>query len=134
MIYHSVRVEFKPEVTEQQKLEVLKKFHQMGTEIKVIKNYCVGKDIGANFEIGAMFAVENIGDYKQYMHSPIHREMDTLGLPLVKNMISQDLTDDSDPDIKEKISKIHSERFEKDKDLTELVKGLGSYEGSGRPK
>ncbi|OXG05058.1 stress responsive alpha/beta barrel protein [Flavobacterium araucananum] len=134
MIYHTIRVGFLKEVTEEQKQEVALKFHQMGNEIKSVNFYGVGKDIGGEFEMGAIFALNNIEDYKDYMHNPIHRQMDSLGLPLVKNMISQDLTDDPDPQIKNKIEEIHAKRFENDKELSLLVKGLSSYKGSGIPK
>jgi hypothetical protein len=46
-------------------------------------------------------------------------------------MISQDLTDDEDPNIGDKIAKIHSDRFAERPELRELVDNLGSYEGSG---
>jgi hypothetical protein len=46
-------------------------------------------------------------------------------------MISQDLTDDPDPEIGAKIAKIHSDRFAGDATLRGLVENLDSYEGSG---
>jgi hypothetical protein len=46
-------------------------------------------------------------------------------------MISQDLTDDPDPEIGAKIAQIHSDRFAGDATLRGLVGDMGSYEGSG---
>ena len=71
----------------------------MGNEIPAIVTYCVGRDIGGDFDYGATFVVNNIDDYKTYMHSPIHRKVDEIGLPLVENMVSYDITDDDDPAI-----------------------------------
>ncbi len=46
-------------------------------------------------------------------------------------MISMDLTDDADPEIGDKIAKVHSDRFADHPELAYLVEDLGSYEGSG---
>jgi hypothetical protein len=46
-------------------------------------------------------------------------------------MISQDLTDDPDPSIGEKIAEVHRNRYAGHPDLLDLIKDLGSYEGSG---
>jgi hypothetical protein len=134
MIYHQVRIELRKDVSEAQKNEGIAKLHQMGREIESVKSYCVGKDVGANFDIGALYVIENIEAYRHYMNHPIHKEMDRIGLPLVKDMISQDLTDDPDPAIAFKIKQIHVERYTGDQELTQLVKGLDSYQGSGTPE
>jgi len=82
---------------------VLKQLHKMGTEIPVIVTYCVGRDVGGDFDYGATFVVKNIDDYKTYMHSPIHRKVDDLGLPLVADMVSFDITDEQDETIPDQI-------------------------------
>jgi hypothetical protein len=41
--------------------------------------------------------LKDIQAYDTYMNAPLHLQIDRAGLPLVKNMISQDLTDDPDP-------------------------------------
>lgn len=58
-------------------------------------------------------------------------QVDRAGLPLVSHMISQDLTDDPDPSIGEKIAEVHRNRYAGHPDLLDLIKDLGSYEGSG---
>jgi hypothetical protein len=65
------------------------------------------------------------------MNPPLHLQIDRAGLPLVSNMISQDLTDDEDPAIGEKIAEIHRVRYAKHSDVADLVGNLDSYEGSG---
>ena len=81
----------------------------------------------------SMFALKDIQAYKAYMLAPLHRQTDEVGLPIVDKMISQDLTDDEDPAIGDKIREIHRSRFENDPDLLGLIKDLGSYHGSGVP-
>ena len=67
------------------------------------------------------------------MLAPLHRQTDAVGLPIVEKMMSQDLTDDEDPAIGDKIREIHRSRFENDAELLGLIKDLGSYQGSGVP-
>lgn len=134
MIFHAIRFQLKANVEQADVDAVLKQLHKMGTEIPVIQTYCVGRDIGGDFDYGAMFVVNDIDDYKTYMHSPIHRKVDDLGLPLVENMVSYDVTDDEDPTMGDQISRIHKERFEGDKALSDMVGGIKSYSGSSRPE
>ncbi|WP_207478402.1 Dabb family protein [Arenibaculum pallidiluteum] len=134
MIFHSIRFQLREGVTQAQLDPVLKQLHKMGSEIPVIVTYCVGRDVGGDFDYGATFVVRNIDAYKTYMHSPIHRKVDEIGLPLVENMVSYDITDEADPTIAEQIALIHKERFAGDKALADLVGGLKSYSGSSKPE
>lgn len=133
MIFHSIRFKLKEGVTEEQLAPALAQLHKMGREIGVVKQYCVGRDVGGEFEYGAMFALEDIEGYREYMLHPVHRVVDD-NLPLVDKMISQDLTDDPDPQIGEKIAEIHRSRFESDPELLEMIDALPSYSGSGVSK
>jgi len=130
MIYHSIRFALKVGVTPEQIAPALQQLHKMGKEIDAIQFYCVGRDIGGDFDYGAMFAVKDIDGYKEYMLHPIHRVVDD-NLPLVEKMISMDLTDDEDMDIAAKIREIHRSRFEQDPELHQLVINIPSYNGSG---
>ncbi|WP_329520332.1 Dabb family protein [Spirillospora sp. NBC_01491] len=111
----------------------LEHLRRMGREIEAVQSFCVGRDVGAEFDYGAMFAVKDIEGYRAYMHAPIHRETDSVGLPILDKMISQDLTDDEDPAIGAQIQEIHRTRYANDPELVALVDGLDSYTGSGRP-
>lgn len=133
MICHSIRVAFKPDVTQEQIDHAMAHLARMGREIEAVDHFCVGRDVGGEFTHGAMFALRTIDDYRDYMLAPIHREMDDIGLPLVATMISQDVTDDEDPQIAEKIQAIHAARFADDPELLKLVEDLPSYQGSGVP-
>ena len=134
MIFHTIRCKLKPGADPAAAEAAIQLLHRMGREIPVVQSYCVGRDIGGDFDLGATFVLKNIEDYKTYMHSPIHRQADEIGLPLLDNMISFDITDDPDPAIDDQIGRIHRERFESDKALTDLVGGIGSYSGSGKPE
>ena len=131
MIYHQVRLAVKKDAPSDQLETALGLLRRMGEEIDVVESYCVGRDFGGDFDYGAMYALKDIDAYRTYMLAPLHQETDRAGLPVVDNMISQDLTDDPDPDVGAKIAKIHSDRFAGDETLRDLVGSLGSYEGSG---
>jgi hypothetical protein len=133
MIYHQIRVSMRPDAPKDKVDNALEMLRRIGRELDVVEFWCVGRDFGGEFEYGAMYALKDIDAYKTYMYAPLHRATDEAGLPIVDNMISQDLTDDPDPTIGEQIAKIHAERFANDEGLTKLVEGLGSYEGSSRP-
>ena len=131
MIYHQIRVSIRDDAPQDQVDTALHYLRRMGEEIDVVEFFCVGRDFGGEFDYGALYALKDIDAYRTYMLAPLHQETDRAGLPVVDNMISQDLTDDPDPDVGAKIAKIHSDRFAGDETLRDLVGSLGSYEGSG---
>jgi hypothetical protein len=131
VIYHQVRFAMKPEAPKEQVDNALELLRRLGRELDVVELFCVGRDFGGEFTVGAMYALKDIKAYETYMNAPLHLEIDRAGLPLVSNMISQDLTDDEDPAIGEKIAEIHRVRYAKHSDVADLVGNLGSYKGSG---
>jgi hypothetical protein len=134
VIYHQVRFALKPEAPREQVEAVLELMRRLGRELDVVESYCVGRDFGGEFTVGAVYVLKDIKAYETYMNAPLHLQIDRAGLPLVSNMISQDLTDDEDPAIGDKIAEIHKARYAKHTDVAGLVGDLGSYEGSGTPK
>jgi Stress responsive A/B Barrel Domain len=133
MIYHSVRMSFKPDVPSDEVEGGLERLRRMGREIDVVQAWCVGRDVGGEFEYGAMYALADIQAYETYMNAPVHLETDAAGLPLVANFVSLDLTDDEDPAIADKIAEVHRRRFENRPEILGLVEDLDSYTGSGVP-
>jgi len=131
MIYHSIRFKVKPDVSDDQLEFCLEHLRKMGRTIPAVEIFCVGSDVGAEFTHGAMFAVKNIEAYEEYMMAPIHREMDDIGLPLAETMMSMDITDDEDPNIREKIRAVHQTRYAGDPELLKLVEDIPSYIGAG---
>ncbi|MEV5762869.1 Dabb family protein [Streptomyces tendae] len=133
VIHHQIRLAMRPDAPRDKVEEALEMLRRMGREIDAVTYWTVGRDVGGDFDYGAMFAVEDIEGYRAYMHAPLHRRVDEIGLPLVRNMVSHDLTDDEDPATADRIRQIHAERFAGDPALVTLIEGLGSYEGSSAP-
>lgn len=131
MIYHINRFATKQDAPEDQLSHVIDLMNRLGTELDVIEFYCVGRDIGGEFDLGAMYALKDVAAYRTYMFSPIHEEIDNSGLPLVTNQVSYDLTDDPNPQIGEKMAQVHRDRFAQRPELRQLITSLGSYQGPG---
>ena len=134
MIYHQIRFSLKPDAPQGWVERAFEYLHRCGREIPAVQSYCVGRDFGGDFEFGAMYALKDIEGYREYMAASVHRKTDEVGLPVVANLASFDLTDDPDPAIGEKIRELHRRRFEGDDALVELVGSLESYQGSAAPK
>ena len=133
MIYHSIRVSFRPDAPAD-KVEALQELaRRMGREIPAVVSFCVGRDIGGEFTHGTHYVLKDIAAYREFFAASIHREADILGMPLVENMVSLDLTDDDDPTIAEQIAEVHRTRYEGDQEILDLVQSLQSYTGSGVP-
>ncbi len=63
---------------------------RLGRELDAVEHWAVGRDFGGEFEYGAMYALKDMEAYHTYLHAPLHRKIDEIGLPLVDNMISLD--------------------------------------------
>ncbi|MFC7937599.1 Dabb family protein [Streptomyces sp. NPDC057387] len=134
MIHHQIRLAMRPDAPRDQVDEALEMLRRMGREIEAVTYWSVGRDVGGDFDYGALFALEDVEGYRAYMHAPLRRRVDEIGLPLVRRMVSHDLTDDEDPATGDLIRQIHAERFAGDPALVALIQGLGSYEGSSAPE
>ena len=131
MIYHINRFATKQDAPEDQLSHVIDLMHRLGKELDVIQFYCVGGDIGGEFNLGAMYALKDVDAYRTYMFASLHEEIDNAGLPLVTNQASYDLTDDPDPQIGEKMAQVHRDRFAERPELRRLITSMGSYHGPG---
>jgi hypothetical protein len=133
VIYHQIRFSVKPDVPKAELEASLERLRNLGRQLDVVQFWVVGRDFGADFEYGALYALPDVDAYRTYMYAPLHLETDAAGLPLVDNFVSQDLTDDEDPAIGDKIAEVHRNRFADHPEVLELVTNLGSYTGSGVP-
>jgi hypothetical protein len=131
MIYHINRFAIKKDAPEDQLEVALQYLRRIGEELAVVESYCVGRDFGGEFGVGAMYVLKDIDAYRTYMFDPIHEETDQAGLPIVSNQVSYDLTDDPDPQIGEQMAQVHRDRFAERPHLRDLIQDMGSYTGPG---
>lgn len=134
MIYHGNRLTMKADVTPEQREQALESLRNQGASIDAVKSYVVGRDFGGEFEYGAIFVLEDLEGYWEYLMAPSHAHTDKIGLPLLEKFHSFDMTDDDDPMIGEKIEELHRRRFAQNEELSQLVRDLPLYEGSGSPE
>ena len=130
MIYHINRFAIKKDAPEDQLDAAMQYLRKVGEELDVVEFYCVGRDLGGEFGVGAMYALKDIDAYRTYMFAPIHEQTDNAGLPIVSNQVSYDLTDDTDPQIGDKMAQVHRDRFAEWPHLRDLIRNVG-YSGPG---
>jgi len=133
MIYHGNRFTFKHDVTDEQKAEALASLRAQGEQIDAVRSFVVGPDFGGEFEYGAVFVIEDLDGYWEYLMAPSHARTDRIGLPLLDRFDSFDITDDPDPEIGRRIAELHRRRYDGDPALTQLVRDLPTYNGSAAP-
>ena len=133
MIYHGNRFTLRPGVAPERLEEALESLRNQGRVIPAVKSFVVGRDFGGEYEWGAVFAIEDLAGYWEYLVHPAHRNTDQVGLPLVDKFMSFDITDDPDPEMGAKIAALHQRRFDSDAEITKLVSDLGEYTGSAAP-
>ncbi|MEU6680191.1 Dabb family protein [Streptomyces sp. NPDC046925] len=133
MIYHGNRFTLRKGVSTEDRDAALESLRHQGRSIPSVKSYTVGADFGGEYEYGAVFVLEDLAGYEEYMNHPAHLHTDRIGLPLVDIFISFDITDDPAPEVGAKIADIHRRRYEALPDIAALVSGLGAYTGSAAP-
>ncbi|CAM2939796.1 Dabb family protein [Saccharomonospora xinjiangensis] len=133
MIQHGIRFTIKPGVPHEDVEEALDSLRNQGRVIPSVLSFTVGRDIGGDYEWGALFVIEDLAGYAEYMVHPAHLHTDRVGLPHVEKFSSFDITDDADPQIGEKIARIHQRRYDTMPDIRQLVSDLGEYSGSAAP-
>lgn len=134
MITHIVRMSIRPDVTEEQLDDALRRMAEASAEMSGGTGSTTGmfgRDFGDTFDFAAVSTLETLEEYEAMMNHPAHLEVDRVGLPLVDRFHSIDITDDPDPEIGSKIDEIHRRRFETHPDLLELVEAIDDYQGSG---
>lgn len=134
MIYHHNRIKLRAGVSEADRDAALESLRNQGREIPAVKHFVVGRDIGGDFEYGAVFAIEDLDGFWEYLVHPAHLNTDRVGLPLVESFVSYDTTDDDDPEMAEKIAALHARRYAEIADVRDLVASLPSYTGAAAPQ
>jgi hypothetical protein len=124
LIYHGLRMTARPEATPEQVAAALESMREHGRVIPAVKSFVVGRDFGGEYEWSAVYVIENLEDYWEYLIHPAHSRSDRLGLPLAAKFDVFDITDDEDPEVGAKIAELHQRRYAADPELAALVSSL----------
>lgn len=133
MIYHHNRIVMKSDADPADVERALESLRNQGREVPSVQHFVVGRDVGGDYEYGAVFAITDLDGFWEYLVHPAHLNTDRIGLPLVEEFVSYDTTDDPDPQVGEKIAALHARRYAEIEDVRDLVAGLPSYSGASAP-
>jgi hypothetical protein len=127
MIFHINRATYKASLSEEQRQAGLEMLRQSGAANPAVKSFVVGREFGGAFEYGAVYAVENLDDYWQYLEHPVHVHEELTGMELIERFEVVDITDSDDPEIAEKIAELQVRHMEAHPDIAALVAAVPSF-------
>ncbi|HEY4017832.1 MAG TPA: Dabb family protein [Pseudonocardiaceae bacterium] len=128
MIYHFNRVKLKEGVTPQQFEQAVQCLRDQG-RIPVVKSFIVGPEHGSDFDWGAVFVLEDLDAYAEYLNHPAHARLEQIGLPLLTKFDSYDVSDDLDPVLGDKIADLQKRNYEAKPELVTLMADVESHSG-----
>jgi hypothetical protein len=127
MIFHVNRLSFKADVSPDEKSRGLDLLRQQGESIPAVKSFVVGPELGGDFEYGAIFVIEDLDGYWEYLTHPAHFESEKSGLHLIERFEAFDTTDSDDPEYGDKIAALHSRSYQENPELAKLVSEVPSF-------
>jgi hypothetical protein len=127
MIFHVNRLTFKVDVTQEQRREGMDLLRQQGTAIDAVQSFVVGPELGADYEWGAVFVIEDLEGYWEYLTHPAHFRSEQMGLHLVERFEAFDVTDSEDPEMGGKISALHARSYAENPELARLVSQVPTF-------
>lgn len=133
MIYHVNRVAFKAGVSAEDKRHGLDLLRKQGEAIPAVKSFVVGADLGGDYEIGAIFVLEDLDGLWEYLIHPVHFESEKWGFHLVERFEAFDTTDSDDPEYGEKIAALQTRSYQENPELAELVAQVPTFVAPGDP-
>ena len=133
VIYHVIRMSLRPDVTAEEVQSALARMQKAGSQVTTNRPGLFGSDIGGDFDFAAVSSFDTLEEYEEMMNHPSHLAVDRFGLPLVREFVSFDVTDNPDPAVAAEIEAIHRRRFEAHPDIAELVSKVEKYSGSAAP-
>jgi hypothetical protein len=87
----------------------------------------VGPDLGGEFEWGAVYVLEDLDGYWEYLTHPAHVRSEMNGMELIDRFEAFDITDSDDPELGDKIAKLQARNYEEHPELAELVAQVPSF-------
>lgn len=121
MIFHVNRLTYKSDVTAEQRADGLDLLRNQGKLIPAVKSFVVGPELGADFEYGAVFVLEDLDAYWEYLIHPAHFESEKSGLHLIERFEAFDTTDSDDPDFGAKIAALHKRSYAENPAIADLI-------------
>ena len=131
MIYHVNRAAFKADVSPEDTRHALDLLRKQGEAIPAVKSFVVGADLGGDYQYGAIFVIEDLDGFWEYLTHPAHFESEKFALSLVERFEAFDTTDSDDPEYGEKIANLQTRSYQENPALAALVSEVPSFTAAG---
>src|SRR5262245_66593411 len=96
MIFHINRMTWKADLSEEQRRAGVELLRQAGAANPAVKSYVVGPELGGEFEYSAVYVVEDLDGYWEYLTHPDHVRSEQEGVPLLEEFAAIDVSDSGD--------------------------------------
>ena len=127
MIFHINRATFKASLSEEQRRAGLEMLRQSGAANPAVKSYVVGPEFGGEFEYAAVYVVEDLDGYWQYLEHPVHVREELTGIEFLERFQVIDITDSDDSEIGDEIARVQVRHLEAHPDIAALVAKVPSF-------
>ena len=136
MIFHINQVTLKPGLSREQREAGLNLLRQAGAANPAARSFVVGPELGGDFEWGAVYVVEDLEGYWEYLTHPAHVRSEVEGIETIERFEAFDVTDSDDPEIGGKIARLQARNYGEHPELAALVAQAPSFrvpDGEGQP-
>ena len=127
MIFHINRATYKAGLSEEQRRAGLQMLRQSGAANPAVKSYVVGRELGGEFEYGAVYVFEDLDGYWAYLTHPAHVREELEGTPLLEKFAAIDVTDSDDPEIGDKIAALQARHLQESPELAAQIAQAASF-------
>jgi len=136
VIFHINRLTIKPGTSQEQREAGLDLLRLAGAANPAVRSFVVGPELGGDFEWGAVYVVEDLDGYWEYLTHPAHVRTEMEGMKFIERFEAFDVTDSDDPEIGSKIARLQARNYEEHPELAALVAQAPSFrvpDGEGQP-
>jgi hypothetical protein len=127
MIFHMNRATYKTGLSEEQRRAGVEMLRQSGAANPAVKSYVVGRELGGEFEYGAVYVFEDLDGYWAYLNHPAHMREELEGTPLLEKFAAIDVSDSDDPELGEKIAALQARNFQEHPDVAAVIAQAASF-------
>ena len=92
-----------------------------------VKSYVVGRELGGEFEFGAVYVVEDLDGYWAYLEFPAHVRLELWGIPHLEKFAAIDVSDSGDPELSAKVAALQARNFREHPDVAAVIAQAASF-------
>lgn len=126
MIVSAQRFRFRPDVTDEQKSHAIAAITAV-SRLESVAFAVVGQDLGdpqEGFTHGYLVGIADLDALERYFRDPVHAAGDRAFLPLLEKVSGTGISDDADPELRDKVVALHAARVQRDPEYAELLSAI----------